>query len=1056
MKLGIYESLITTSLKSKLTQLDPHQFFIIDDKKLDIEEASRYLGRHLGDVILHALQLIKSNGDKEATIEKQIEISNKLLVYLSKEIDNYDFKDDLIDAQGRILEGVFDKLNSDYIDLRARLYEIMPSTRLTQSELFTGGNAGVSLIGELQKEIRSADRIDLLVSFIKWKAIVILKGAFEEFTKRGGKLRVITTTYMGATDAKAIHELSKLSNTEIKVSYNTSSERLHAKAYLFYRNSGYHTGYIGSSNFSRSALTDGLEWNVKVTTKEIPHIIDKFKKTFESYWASSEFETYYEGQFERLTFELQKGSIGSHRLFSGSQKLGIENYFDLKPYHYQLEILEKLKVERTIHNSFKNLVVAATGTGKTILAAFDFSRFKKQNPQTKILFIAHRIEILKQALNTFQHVLKDKNFGELLGDGYEIMDKTEVFATIQTLINKDLKNFCEPTYYDYIVIDEVHHAKASSYQKVIEYFTPKILLGLTATPERMDGKDILTDFNNRIAAEIRLPDALNNGLLCPFQYFGISDSLNYKDIKWNNGRYDTNELTNLYTSNDIRVGDIIYNIIRYTKDPQHVSCIGFCASKKHAEFMANKFNAAGYAAGWLTSDNSENRDSILNDFKRRSIQFLFVVDIFNEGVDIPQIDTVLFLRPTESLTIFLQQLGRGLRLFDGKEVLTVLDFVGQAREEYDFENKFRALIGKTNNTVTHEITHDFPNLPLGSSIILEKKAKEYILNNIRKATDLSKRNLINRIINYKNHTDQPLTLKNFINIYNLKLSDIYKNNTFSTLKAEALRLPLDLRESEKYKSMLGKKWIVTESLSYFNFIKKVIHNNFDLDTLKLSKQENIFKLMLYYDFYQNPNMGGSLDKAIKGIGYNSAFVEELKEFVEYKLDRLSFEEIPCLNPIDFPLGIHARYTREQILIALGLTTYEKQSSNREGSAVNKEKNIEGLFINLKKSEEDFSPTTMYDDYAINETLFHWQSQNQTSDKSEKGLSYINQLETNKNILLFVRESKNDSYGFTQGYVCLGPANFVEYEGSKPMSIKWNLHEPIPNYLWKESAKLLVG
>src|SRR5690606_2819822 len=302
----------------------------------------QFLGKHLGAVIMAALNLIKSNKEGPTIVEQQIEITNKILIFLSQEIEQYQFDQDLLDAQGRILEGVFDKLNNDYVDLKLHLNEIMPRTRLTQSELFTGGNVGLSLESELKKEIRSSDRIDLLVSFIKWKAVVILKEAFEEFTSKGGKLRILTTTYMGATDAKAIEELSKLPNTEIKVSYNTANERLHAKAYLFFRNTGFHTGYIGSSNFSRSALTDGLEWNVKVTTKEIPHIIDKFKKTFESYWANNEFEPYQAGQYEKLSQALSQSKFGK-------KTTEFTQFFDLKPYHYQLEILEKLQVERKVH-----------------------------------------------------------------------------------------------------------------------------------------------------------------------------------------------------------------------------------------------------------------------------------------------------------------------------------------------------------------------------------------------------------------------------------------------------------------------------------------------------------------------------------------------------------------------------------------------------------------------------------------------------------------------------------------------------------------------------------
>lgn len=1049
MNLGIYESLITDTLKNRLDNIDRNEFYIADQKKLDADEAVHFLAMHLGGAIKNALKLIKAE-KKDLLVSKQIEISNNILKYLTQEISNYEFTEDLVYVEGLILEGVLDKLNSDYSDVKLHLSEIMPLTRLTQSELFTGGNVGLSLDAELKKEIRSSDRIDLLVSFIKWKAIVILRDAFVEFTKRGGKLRIITTTYMGATDAKAIDELSKLPNTEIKVSYNNSNERLHAKAYLFFRNSGYHTGYIGSSNFSRSALTDGLEWNVKVTTKEIPHIIDKFQKTFESYWNNAEFELYDESKLQLLDDALQNNKLGK-------ATLEVVRFFDLKPYHYQSEILEKLKVERTVHNSYKNLIIAATGTGKTMIAAFDFKRFFTENPNAKFLFVAHRIEILKQALHTFRNVLKDQNFGELYGNGYEPRYKIAVFATVQTLSNLDFSVYSTKNYFDYIILDEAHHGQASTYQKIINYFEPKILLGLTATPERMDGKSILPDFNNKIAAEIRLPDALNNKLLCPFQYFGISDSIDYSQVKWNKGKYDSAELTRIYTANDIRIADIIKNLNNYTKDIHSVSAIGFCTSIEHAKFMKHKFELAGLKAEYLVSENSSKREEFIHQFMTKKINYLFVVDIFNEGIDIPQIDTVLFLRPTESLTIFLQQLGRGLRLSDDKDVLTVLDFVGQARDEYDFENKFRALIGKTNTTVLKEIEQDFPHLPLGCSIVLEKKAKDYILENIRKATTNNKRQLISKIQKFQEHTHLELTLSNFLSFYNLRLQQVYKNYSFSELIEEALQKSFDKTNHANYKSMLSNKLIATESLSYFKFILELIHHNFELEKLLQSGNTKLLATMLFYDFYQSASKEMTLEEGIRKIGANKDMVKELREFISLKIDLINYEEFPLEDlSFTFPLKLHSRYTRDQILVAMRLSTVESKSSSREGVAENKSLNCEALFVNLKKSEEDFSPTTMYDDYAINESLFHWQSQNQTADTSEKGKSYIQQHQTNKTILLFVRESKTDADGFTKGYVFVGPVNFVESTGSKPMSITWKLEKEMPHFLWQESAKLIVG
>jgi superfamily II DNA or RNA helicase len=1046
MNQGLYEELVTKLINYKLNELNKDTFQV-KKTSIDRAEAAQLLSQHIGKTIKQAFNLIK--GDD--ILETQIEIANKIILFLKEELKREEFEDDLIETEGKILKAVFTKVDSHFTDLDLHLKEITPYTRLIHSELFTGGNSGTTLESELRKEILSSDEIDLLVSFIKWKGIRILERELKEFTERGGKLRVITTTYIGATDAKAVEFLSSLKNTEVKVSYNTGNERLHAKAYLFQRKTGFHTGYIGSSNFSRSALTDGLEWNLKVTTKEVGHIIDKFKKTFEAYWQNAEFELYDKNIHSvKLVEALKQGKFSKEYTFTTS-------YFDIKPFPYQSEILEKLEVERSVHNRYRNLLVAATGTGKTVISAFDYKNFRKNNESSKLLFVAHRKEILQQAKATFQGVLKDNNFGDLWVDGLEPNSNEYVFASVQTLNNrlKDIK--LSPDYYDFIIVDEVHHISAATYRPIINYFKPKVLLGLTATPERMDGEDILEDFCNRIAAEIRLPEALNKKLLCPFQYFGITDSIDLTNVKWEKGKYVASELTSLYTKNDVRVGQIISNLEKYTTDLNDVRAIGFCVTQEHALFMTEKFNLAGLKAECLTSKNSNEREKILAQFKKKEFNYLFVVDIFNEGVDIPEIDTVLFLRPTESLTVFLQQLGRGLRLAEGKDCLTVLDFVGNSRPEYDFESKFRALIGKTTSSVQKEIEDDFPHLPLGCSIILEKKAKETILENIKRATSLNVNQLITKIRNFQHQTTLPLTLENFISLNHLSIEIIYKKDSWSRLcqKAGVIDDFEPINEKQIY-SAIGKKWLSTNSSSYFNFILQIAKQNFNIRISDFNENDKTMLLMLHYDVWQNAGGFDSLEESINEIGKNKTLVKEIIEVLELLIDKIGFKEIDIKLPYEQPLKLHARYTRDQILVAFGLSTFNKKSSNREGAAFNAKLNTEILFINLIKSEENFSPTTMYDDYAISETLFHWQSHNAYGPETPKGQSYINHLEINKKILLFVREKANDENGNTLGYVFIGEANFIETEGSKPMSIKWELHEPMPNYLWKESAKMSVG
>jgi superfamily II DNA or RNA helicase len=1042
---GLYEQLINKLLSSRLKQLEKDKFFI-KERPIDKEEATTLLSQYLIRVVNLALGLITG----EDSIDKQIELSNKIIHLLQSELQEEDFNDDLIETEAKLLSGIFSKLDAKFSDFEQHLKSITPYTRLSQSELFTGNNAGISLESELKKEILSADKICFLVSFIKWTGIRIFERELSDFTSNGGQLQVITTSYMGATDLKAVEYLSSLSNTQVKISYNTENERLHAKAYLFYRNTGFHTGYIGSSNISRSALTSGLEWNLKITTREISHIIDKFQKTFETYWQDKEFELFVKGSHTEKLKTALRGATQKDRTQPSS-------YFDIKPFPYQEEILEKLESERILHKRTRNLIVAATGTGKTVISAFDFKRFRSQHPNSKLLFVAHRKEILEQALGTFQGILRDNNFGELWVDGIEPEKYDCLFASVQILNNRLGEINLSEGFFDFIIIDEVHHIAAESYRPIINRFFPQILLGLTATPERMDGADILKDFSGTIAAEIRLPEALNRKLLCPFQYFGITDSVDLSDMQWKNGRYLPAELSRVYTQNDKRVGEILNNLQKYLRDINDVRALGFCVTQEHAQYMAEKFRIAGLNADYLTSSRNEFREELRKKFQSKEINYLFVVDIFNEGVDIPEIDTILFLRPTESLTVFLQQLGRGLRLAEGKECLTVLDFVGNSRPEYDFEGKFRALVGKTSTNIQKEIEDDFPHLPLGCAIVLERKAKEFIIDNIKHATALNKNQLLNKIRNYQHQTSLPLTLKNFTTFYNISLQSIYKRGSWSRLCAIAGQVNDFSQENEtEISRTILKKWLSCNSISYFEFVRNLAKNDFKVNINELNDDEKVMCLMLHYDVWQDASGSPSIEESIRAIGRNKVLTTEIIEFLELVIDKIDFIEKSIPLPFSQPLKLHARYTRDQVLAAFGFYTLESKPSYREGVAYSKEKNAEILFVTLNKSEVDFSPTNLYKDFAISETIFEWQTQNSARPDKGKGYEYINHKINGKKILLFVRERSEDEFQNTMGFVFLGEVNLKDHYGEKPMSIKWELNEPMPHYIWKESAKMAVG
>ena len=763
---GLYEQVINNALTGELAEIPEARKSVAP---IDKAEASKVLAQYLADVVQKGLDNVLDNG---GDISAQIGLTNQIVDLIQNTTKEADFAALGVDRRAEQLLALLWKNDPRLAAGKAAKDIERPETSLAQSSLFTGAIHEPQMYTELKKEIVSADRIDMLVSFIKWSGLRLLMDELRQFTQNGGELRIITTSYMGATDVKAIEELRQLPNTKIKVSYDTKRTRLHAKTYVFYRDTGFTTAYVGSSNLSNAAISSGLEWNVKVTRKDLPETIDKIAATFESYWNAGEFEYYDEGQRERLARALKAEK------YSETDHSGIYT-LDIQPYSYQQEILDKLEAERAVRGHTRNLVVAATGTGKTVISALDYKRFCKQHPgkPCRLLFVAHREEILKQSLYTFRAVLKDANFGELLVGNYKADSIDHLFISIQTFNSQDFTAKTGADFYDYIVVDEFHHAAAPTYQKLLEYYQPQILLGLTATPERMDGKSILDYFGGRVAAEIRLPEAIDRKLLCPFQYFGVTDTADLSSLKWRTGGYDKAELSNLYTFSGMvaqrRADLVVSSILKYVTDIDEVKGLGFCVSIEHARFMADYFNTHGIPSMALTGDSSdEERNTAKQRLVSGEIRFIFVVDIYNEGVDIPEVNTVLFLRPTESLTVFLQQLGRGLRLAENKDCLTVLDFIGQANKKYNFEEKFTALLSNTTHSVSREIKEGFVSAPKGCYIQLEKIAAKYVLDNISASYDRTS-GLVARAASFTEDTGLPLTLGNFLDYYHLDPRAIY-------------------------------------------------------------------------------------------------------------------------------------------------------------------------------------------------------------------------------------------------------------------------------------------
>ena len=1017
---GIYENLITDGLKQDIDAASSDGL-VCKEEYIDDTDSTNMLADHLSKIIRNRLS------DENLTAEERTEFVNRLIDDLGED------KEEKVVDDKQMLAAVVS------IQEEARLKAtnstlVRPLTGFRVSNLFTGGQSHVSLSSEIERDIESADSICMIVSFLKLSGVNLIYDHLKRFCSNPQhRLRIITTTYCGVTDAKAVERLASLPNTEIRISYNTQIERLHAKSYIFERNSGFSTAYIGSSNLSKSAQTDGLEWNIRVTNVENPHIINAALATFDIYWNSHNFEDFREGGIEKLYKELQKVR---------EPKLATDVLVKYTILPHQKQILDKLAVIRE-GGVRRNLIVAATGTGKTVISAFDYKVFTEQTEGThRLLFVAHREEILKQSRRTYRSVLLDANFGDIwVGDSRPQNGIDHLFISVQTFNSKYERIFSglPADYYDYIVIDEAHHLVADSYRKIISKFTPKLLVGLTATPERMDGVSLLPDFDNQISAEIRLPKALDEGLLTPFQYLCISDETDLTDEELMQGdRYVATKLTEKLC-NSQRVGLIVNRLQYYLADEHKCRALGFCATKKHAQFMAEEFRRVGLKAAYLTSDNDAERLSLNKQLAKGEINYLFVVDIFNEGVDIPAVDTVLFLRPTESLTIFLQQLGRGLRLYPGKQQLTVFDFVAQLNQKYDFASRFRSLLTRTDKSVVDQVKNGFTLLPHGCTIHMEEKAQEYVLQNI-KAAIYNKARLVKELRTYT-HTP---TLAEFIENNGQDVRLIYKGGScWSSLKREAGMC--DYPEDDNTKLFVKGigNLVHVNTVSYLNFIRKVMLAKGNVKCN--DEREEPFAVMLYYTlFIDKISKVGvkSISEALRRLADYPMFISEILELTDYQLAHLETKTFSVGEGMPMCLEQYGCYTREEVFAIFKRQTANKKMQGSVAGVFNiEELNTELFFVTLNKSDKDFSAETMYNDYVVSENEFRWESQN-TDSHQGKGKRFVEQKKNGKKFLLFVRENKKDGYGNTCPFICFGLVDYIRSKDDKPMKINWQTHHPI--------------
>lgn len=1058
LPLGLYEHLKSASLMSRaIPEGAQWQEEILEKDDYNIPEL---LTQFFATQLAPALESLKTPAD-------QVELVNRMMELLPQDAEEQN--DSLLTDD-----------DSNVIQMRELTLTDAKTTRpdipLSDVALMTNTSKDLNLNTEIQKELESADRVDLLCSFLKMSGVNSLSEQLKAIKNRGIPFRIITTTYMGATDRKAIDRLVEEYGAKVKISYQGDSTRLHAKAWLFHRNTGMSTGYVGSSNLSSAALTDGLEWNVRISNPITPGLIRQFEGLFESYWKSGDFTLYTASDKEKQELDtvLAKADI------TGRKSKGLEydidsSLLDVHPFPHQARMLEEMQNARS-KGRHRNLAVAATGTGKTVFSALDYRRLCEQSgKKLKLLFIAHRKEILDQARRTFGDVMLKGNFGELLTGGKKPEYNEAVFATIQTLSGAALENYA-PDYFDVIIMDECHHIEAASWDKVFNYFKPRDFIGLTATPEREDGVNIADKyFDGYVATSIRLWDALEDNLLAPFQYFGIADGTDLRHINIRGGRYDENDLAKRYTDHEDakrRLRIIVKELREKVDNPLRMKALGFCVNVKHAKYMAQKFNEVGIPADFLVGDDSsKRRDEVMKKFMSddHELAVIFTVDLFNEGVDIPNIDTLLMLRPTQSLTLFLQQLGRGLRRAPLKSVLTVLDFVGHQNNNFMVHHKYRAFVRQ--GTLT-ERDIESPELPAGCHFHLDELTQKQVLKKIHESLRMNKNALIDTVKNYLENMQQNSaepyirpTVIDFINHYGLGLPQIYGRSskvtlpgvtkpvatTWTSLQAASglypdLVVPFQDNISLEVNRRIKALRHVNDSFRINAYLELLNTNILEQD---MTDEQRRHAWMLLFSIWPDAKWVGSserfsLDEGLATLRKNGGILQELESIWQRNAILDTNSTLPLFEGEDIPLRTHAYYSREELFAGLAGqgASFGVPTGFREGVRTFNSSNTTALVVNLEKSEKHFSPTTMYKDYAISTDEFAWDSQNTTTPESSLGQLFQHHEELEHRIVLFVRRNNKDAIG-TRPYMCLGTVKYISHEGSKPMHIRWSLDRPMP-------------
>ncbi|PUE67348.1 DEAD/DEAH box helicase [Arcobacter lacus] len=894
------------------------------------------------------------------------------------------------------------------------------------------------------------------VAFINFSGIQLLLDSFKKLEEKNIKGKILTSTYLNFTEIKALEKIKEFKNIELKIyDCNVSNIGFHSKSYIFEFKDDYKI-LIGSSNITASAFKSNIEWNVKTIAKKDDAFLNDVLNEFETLWKSSR--------------EVNDEFLTSYSNFIISQNKEFKSFSlnQIKTNFMQEKALEKLENLRKKGES-KALIIAATGSGKTYLSAFDVKNFKAKT----MLFLVHRENILIKAKQSFENILPQINsFGLYTGNKKE-QDKNYLFSTIQTM-SSNFSNFSQD-FFEYIIIDEAHHVISPSYKKILEYFKPKFLLGLTATSNRMDGNSIYEIFDENIACDIRLNDALEHDLIVPFHYYGISD---IQSIDYENVDLTKIDLLAKLLSVNKRVDFIIDKMNFYSNSGNKRKVLGFCVSKEHCNFMSEEFNKKGINSITLTSEDSiSKREEYIQKLENEndSLEVIFTVDIFNEGIDIPSINMVLFLRPTNSPIVFVQQLGRGLRKYQNKEFLTVLDFIGNHKKAYLIA---LALVGNKmidKESIKLSLQNNFADFK-NAFISMDEISKSRILEQINKENFDKIKYLKEQYFEVKNILGKIPNLVDFLQfedvINPLKFIDESKSYIEFLAKVEDDKKLKELILDENFIKAIRfiENELPIKRVYEFVILKYLLNNDFCDENIAfkiLNKYlDRVDEKTIYHSFlYLNQNFLDSAQSSryLKLINYENKIARKTKEFEEllknenYKKifeDSLNFgiynyeEEF---GSSDFGKPFLKLYSKYNMLKIAKLCNFPKIHSSFRGSGFLKYENDFFLFINLEK--EKFSKSANYHNAFLSKDVFTYQSK--PSHSFDKGDG--NRLSENKRfgvkLHIFVRKFVQVDKK-TQDFIYLGVANTLKYWDNKPINLELKLENPLSDKLFEEFTKIV--